>query len=594
VRYRIARTVGYKQLVLNETLAVNLFPNVRTTLAQQSLQQYSPTDYAWRGASNDGITATLVVTENQNVSTSFSIDAYSYSIHPLSNRLHVVVEQDPNTSIQGGKCGTAQVNSEPTTVTSPAVSCEGNVVRVLFMHSRRVAMRSTSEEKLRREILRTFDKLEEIRQNSLIDGRFVLATQNPILVEDLSDDITAGNLGKLRKNNFTTGPFGPVKITDDKMIALKEQYKADIVILLLFPDNSGSSNDGGVDAINVLLQQNAEELSAAWMKYQVIAEEVSGTEQYYPELLAHEIGHLFGGRHEFQVSDANCTDNTLDDNHGSVLQVGSNFNINIMVPKKCKPSYKYIPFWGSPDVLFQGSATGTLPRNSPGLIVRQNFAAIAALKDSYSVEITGPTSLAIGERGTWIIKVRQCAGQEPPQLDIFMSSEQNNKSFDIVSPLTKTSSGYEMRISATMLSNDKYINVYARFASGKAIPFALAFPNYAFLQVKCSDCPAMAANAAIALRAMPKNQQPNAILQQNSPNPVLGSTEIRYSLAEASDVTLIVEDNLGREIVRLVKERQGKGTYTVPFDVHSLPSGIYTYRLQTDAQVLSKQMFIVK
>jgi hypothetical protein len=43
-----------------------------------------------------------------------------------------------------------------------------------------------------------------------------------------------------------------------------------------------------------------------------------------------------------------------------------------------------------------------------------------------------------------------------------------------------------------------------------------------------------------------------------------------------------------------VKERQGKGTYSVPFDVRSLPSGIYTYRLQTDSQVLSKQMFIVK
>jgi hypothetical protein len=164
-----------------------------------------------------------------------------------------------------------------------------------------------------------------------------------------------------------------------------------------------------------------------------------------------------------------------------------------------------------------------------------------------------------------------------------------------VSNWTKIGDDYILRISTTMNPSDKYINIYAKFGGGKAVPLAFSSPSrFAFLQVKCTDCPALAANAATAFRAMAKNQQTNAILQQNSPNPVLGSTEIQYSLLEASDVALIVEDNLGREVARLVKARQGKGTYTVPFDVRSLPSGIYTYRLQTDSQVLSKQMFIVK
>lgn len=66
------------------------------------------------------------------------------------------------------------------------------------------------------------------------------------------------------------------------------------------------------------------------------------------------------------------------------------------------------------------------------------------------------------------------------------------------------------------------------------------------------------------------------------------------SLAEASDIVLIVEDNLGREVARLVHERQAKGSYIIPFGINNLPSGIYTYRLQTDTQILSKQMFIVK
>jgi hypothetical protein len=565
------------------------------------LQQYSPTDYAWRGASNDGISATLVVTENQRISSSFAIDAYTYSIHPLSDRLHVVVEQDPNIFIQGGKCGTAKVNSE-TIVTSPEISCNGQNISVLFTFVDITMLPPITAQFVKEEIMiKGFDELVKIGQNSQLPGSFVLAHPDPINLRSLSG---LGGAVPASLGEVTAIP------TQSKYAAIRElrnKYKADIVVVYLRPFNF--SETGAATEINASAENS------------YVGVIIQAQQNQYPDLVAHEIGHLLGGKHlppqnqivnspiPVLVADPNntngvqCVNPSSDGNtaQGSFFRTPDNkVYSTVMIPGggnvNCRNlvSSTLYPAFGDADVFFNGVPTGALPDRSPGTAIRGNFNRFAVFRDSYSVQITGPNSLSIGERGTWIIQIKNCEGQEPPQVEVFMSSEQNNKSFDIVSPLTKTSSGYEMRISATMLSNDKYINVYARFASGKAVPFALGYPNYAFLQVKCSDCPAMAANAAIAFRAMPKNQQSNAILQQNSPNPVLGSTEIRYSLLEASDVALIVEDNLGREVARLVKERQGKGTYTVPFDVRSLPSGIYTYRLQTDSQVLSKQMFIVK
>ncbi len=83
-------------------------------------------------------------------------------------------------------------------------------------------------------------------------------------------------------------------------------------------------------------------------------------------------------------------------------------------------------------------------------------------------------------------------------------------------------------------------------------------------------------------------------LYQNYPNPFNPTTNIRYSLAEASDVTLTVYDVLGRRVATLVNEVQSSGQYTVNFDATRLASGTYIYRLQTGDFVSVKKMMLIK
>ena len=84
-------------------------------------------------------------------------------------------------------------------------------------------------------------------------------------------------------------------------------------------------------------------------------------------------------------------------------------------------------------------------------------------------------------------------------------------------------------------------------------------------------------------------------LYQNYPNPFNPQTTISYSLPQASTVTLIVYDLIGREVAALVQnERKAPGNYEISFDASNLSSGSYFYKLQTNGFLETKQMVLIK
>lgn len=84
-------------------------------------------------------------------------------------------------------------------------------------------------------------------------------------------------------------------------------------------------------------------------------------------------------------------------------------------------------------------------------------------------------------------------------------------------------------------------------------------------------------------------------LMQNYPNPFNPSTNIKFSLANPSMVTLEVFDVLGRNVATLKKnETYSAGLHEVTFAANNLASGLYIYRLSTNELSLSKTMILVK
>lgn len=91
------------------------------------------------------------------------------------------------------------------------------------------------------------------------------------------------------------------------------------------------------------------------------------------------------------------------------------------------------------------------------------------------------------------------------------------------------------------------------------------------------------------------NTVPTAFtLEQNYPNPFNPTTQIQFSLPQASEVTLNIHNSQGIQIKTLADTRLASGTHTFIFDASNLPSGVYFYTLTSNNALLSRKMLLIK
>lgn len=81
---------------------------------------------------------------------------------------------------------------------------------------------------------------------------------------------------------------------------------------------------------------------------------------------------------------------------------------------------------------------------------------------------------------------------------------------------------------------------------------------------------------------------------QNYPNPFNPSTEIEYSIAEPTFVSLNVFNSIGQEVKSLVNEYIPIGSYRATWNADNLPSGVYLYRFSAGKYFSQKKMILLK
>ncbi|MDR3668693.1 MAG: YCF48-related protein, partial [Ignavibacteriaceae bacterium] len=83
-------------------------------------------------------------------------------------------------------------------------------------------------------------------------------------------------------------------------------------------------------------------------------------------------------------------------------------------------------------------------------------------------------------------------------------------------------------------------------------------------------------------------------LSQNYPNPFNPLTVIKYSIMQDGKVSLKIFDINGKEMTVLVNKDQTAGNYTINFDAHYLPSGVYFYKLESGTFSSTKKLILLK
>jgi hypothetical protein len=83
-------------------------------------------------------------------------------------------------------------------------------------------------------------------------------------------------------------------------------------------------------------------------------------------------------------------------------------------------------------------------------------------------------------------------------------------------------------------------------------------------------------------------------LFQNYPNPFNPVTQIKFALAQNTDVKLNVYNISGQLVSQLASGVMNAGVHAVDFDGSRLNSGVYYYTLEADGKAMTKKMLMVK
>lgn len=137
----------------------------------------------------------------------------------------------------------------------------------------------------------------------------------------------------------------------------------------------------------------------------------------------------------------------------------------------------------------------------------------------------------------------------------------------------RTSAGFSVSGGDTII-NDQSVSMYSdgSWHDNWADNFQAAYDFYLF--------PVVVIGGPTSVQGVTKN---DLTFFGNYPNPAATTTTVKFSLANATNVTLVVTDMNGRTLNTICQNGLSAGTHTIELPVDQLASGDYLYIIRTSA-----------
>jgi hypothetical protein len=215
------------------------------------------------------------------------------------------------------------------------------------------------------------------------------------------------------------------------------------------------------------------------------------------------------------------------------------------------------------------------------------------ITSSLSASISGPTYLSCNQAGTWTASVS--GGSSPYHYQWYYYIPCNTSlqtSVDDIEPLLPPcGSWFQAGADNSTFSHSACSDFEVKCVVHDALN-NYATSNIVYVTVGgAANFAAKSANQGVILAQDISNEYS---LSQNYPNPFNPSTEIRFTLLQATHVKLVVYDMLGRKIAGLADEQMNAGYHSLTWNASDVSSGIYIYRLSTGNFVEVKRMVVMK
>lgn len=387
------------------------------------------------------------------------------------------------------------------------------------------------------------------------------STVNSLGISNMAEQIDLVVVGAVQVNYTESGYVGTDKdrlITSndgymDNIFTLRDQYGADVVVLLVDYDSYGYA---GI-AADI-------RASSAYAYCVVVDDYAVGNYTF-----SHEIGHLIGARHD---NDPASSPEAYA--HGYRYNPGNWRTIMAVYD----PVVVRINYWSSPLNTYGGVAMGTSNWNDDRRVWLERAITVKDFRQSYiypTVSITGPSAIyhpiTKGQYNTYTWTANINGGSSP-----FTYQWTHNSS------VVGTGSTYSMTLG------------YAG-EGGDPIQWTLGLTVTDGINNSANATKLITEGYEMSKRGAPLKQVPEEFsLYQNNPNPFNPATTISYDLPEDGFVSLKIYNTLGNEIATLMNDYKTAGSYSVNWDASNLSSGLYFYRMQAGKFSATKKMLLTK
>ncbi|MBI9033330.1 MAG: zinc-dependent metalloprotease [Bacteroidales bacterium] len=560
-------TLGNPALhISNGNLTVNLPGQGAFTAHVRDFEFESPSDYKWYGVFPETTGSITLFCESGNIFGHIRADGIEYDIQKIGT-YNILIKYD--TAALNG----ADLSVEPTfddqviveqqsmsnklaEVTSETRTTTG-LVRVLFLYT---SGSLTYTANINNTATMAINNLNTAVQNSDI-GYYDLhfAKAGVVLMPNFVESYDEEN------------PYADLHFVRNSPVAksLRDQYEADVVILLpkpVYPPYYGCAFVGPSENSAYGLVEITHATSAFTFE--------------------HEVGHLFGCRHQ-RAEFSNPTGYAYGYKYETGAWFWENKWMTIMHQNMWGGEHERIAYFSSPLVEWDDEATGTTIEDNRRQLIEQGHTLenFRSYNTPPQVYIFGPAFGNNAGEYTWTANVS--GGQGP-----FTYLWEYGYDGFIYNGVVSTDQSFTYPLPADA---DLYLKLTVTDANQTT---GVDFHVTINLDTPPPLAPELSVDPVAEQKKVTINSEKISSIEQNNkisifPNPAIDNITVSYRINAKSSIEINIVDLNGNTIMKLNEGLREKGNYKTQIVLDEIPSGIYTLIMKTNEESLSSKLVVI-
>lgn len=388
------------------------------------------------------------------------------------------------------------------------------------------------------------------------------------------------------QNSAVSGNFAPITMAGPIQINFNEtnDIVTDVATLAGRVDIQTLRNNNGADLVVLLTNGNyggilgvVQQIGPNNATSYAIVEADAATGSY---TFAHELGHLFGARHQQCniFSEAGC-DNAAGDAHGYGFTYGFlGVNKRHTMMHQLRSGYNRILNYSNPNIQYSGNNTGVTNQNNNARQINDQAATVAGFR-SFIGQLTASviTQGHVPAFGYYRCEAVATCGTAPHTYQWRISYDGFN-----YGSVVGTGEFFETQ---PPVCTDVFVWLRINSNDGQQADHFFTLSHF---DTGCEDA------KVINPEGYASSIKVTDIILQAYPNPASAAFNIDYFLKEPNQVALKLVNIQGSLIKTVLKTNAESGWHNTQLDITNLPNGIYILNLESAGSIVKQKIVVQK